>query len=79
MVRRWLDSWTRGLVGSMNEFGARGSPDGVRVVGGVLRVQVNALPSWLGRGFDGAPWRAVQRAALATLTRDGGAAPDPAG
>jgi hypothetical protein len=81
MVRRWLDSWdgVGQLVGFMNQLGYH--PRFTQTVFGwwaeFCRVQVNALPSWLGRGFDGAPWRAAQRAALETLKRDETAPSEP--
>jgi hypothetical protein len=74
MLRAWLDSWAGvgHVVESMRAIGHN-----VRLTRSPFvwwaefcRDEVNPLPRWLGVAADGAPWRAVPRAALETLRQD---------
>lgn len=75
MLRAWLDTWAGAghVVDAMNELGyhARLTQSPFGWWAEFCRAQVDPLPRWIGRGFDAAPWRAVQQASLATLRREG--------
>lgn len=79
MLRAWLDSWAS--IGHVVDA-MHGTGYNVRLLQSPFtwwaefcRDEVNPLRRWIGRASDAAPWRAVQRAALATLTRDAGRTP----
>jgi hypothetical protein len=71
MVRGWLDSWTGvwHVVDAMHKEGynLRLMRSSFTRSADFARDGVDALPQWIGRAHDAAPWRAVQHAALDRL------------
>jgi hypothetical protein len=75
VLRAWLDTWSGvgQVLGAMTEleYHVRMNQSPFGWWAEFCRAEVNPAPRWIGRAHDAAPWRAVQRAALETLRREG--------